>query len=160
LVPKPPYHIQATDVLTIQIEGGLPGEAPPPENRYLVDAAGRIDLGPQYNTPENKANSKVKVAGLTEDEATAKIEAALRNVVKAPQVSVQLFQSAAMQPISGEHIVGPDGTVNMGSYGTVYVAGMTLDEAKAAVEAKLAEKLENPQAAVSVFAYNSKVYYV
>ncbi len=37
---------------------------------------------------------------------------------------------------------------------------MTLDDAKAAVEGQLAKFLDNPQVSVSVFAYNSKVYYV
>ena len=73
---------------------------------------------------------------------------------------MQLLQSTGLQPITGEHLVSPDGTVNLGTYGPVYVAGMTLDEATAAIEAQLANFLDNPQVSVSVFAYNSKVYYV
>jgi protein involved in polysaccharide export with SLBB domain len=103
---------------------------------------------------------KIKVGGLNEDEAAAAIQTSLKDILKNPQVSVQLFQSAGLQPITGEHLVGPDGTVNMGNYGQVYVAGLTLDEAKAAIETQLANHLDNPQVAVSVFAYNSKVYYV
>jgi protein involved in polysaccharide export with SLBB domain len=45
-------------------------------------------------------------------------------------------------------------------YGQVYVAGLTLAEAKVAIEKHLARFLDNPQVAVTVFAYNSKVYYV
>lgn len=151
-VPRPPYRIQAADILTIQIGGGFPDGGGSPDNHYVVDPAGRVDLGPLYG--------KVKVGGLSEDEAAEAIKAALLEILKDPQVSVQLFQSAGLQPITGEHLVAPDGTVNLGSYGSVYVAGMTLDEAKAAVDAQLANSLDNPDVSLSVFAYNSKVYYV
>ena len=68
-----------------------------------------------------------------------------RGVSAIPQVSVQLVQSTGMQPITGEHLVAPDGTVNLGTYGLVYVAGMTLEEAKPAIETHLAKYLDEPQ---------------
>jgi len=150
LVPKAPYHILATDVLTVDIEG-LP-EGPPQNNRYLVDPNGRIDLGPNYG--------KVYVGGMTDDEAATAIHDKLAEVVKDPQVSVQLYQSTGLQPITGEHLVAPDGRINLGTYGLVEVAGMTLDEARQAVETQLSHFLDQPQVSLSVFAYNSKVYYV
>ena len=156
VVPRPPYHIQATDVLTVQVEGGFPTGPTgggPGGDQFLVDAAGRVDLGPLYG-------DKIRVSGLTEDEAAAAIEKSLSEELKAPRVSVQLAQSAALQPITGEHLVALDGTVNLGTYGQVRVAGMTLERAKAAIDAQLAEYLDNPDVSVSVFAYNSKVYYV
>jgi polysaccharide export outer membrane protein len=152
LVPKAPYHIQATDVLSIEVEGGFPEEKERRDNRYLVDPAGRVDLGPQYG--------KVTVRGMTEDEAAEAIQKALQEVVKAPNVSVTLLQSTGLQPISDQHLVSPDGRVNLGTYGSVYVAGMTLEAATAAIEAQLSGFLDNPKVSVSVFAYNSKVYYV
>jgi polysaccharide export outer membrane protein len=155
VVPKPPYHIQATDVLSIQLAGGFPegtGGSGSTGNQYLVSADGSVNLGPLYG--------KVKVTGLTEDEAKQVIETHLREILANPQVSVQLIQSAGQQPIVGEHLVGPDGTVNLGTYGQAYVAGLTLAEAKQAIDAQLARSLDNPDVSVSVFAYNSKVYYV
>ena len=99
VVPKPPYHIQATDVLTVQLAGGFPGVTDGGAGeQYLVDPAGRIDLGPVYG-------DKIKVSGLTEDEAADVIEAALKEILKDPQVSVQLAQSAALQPITGNETV-------------------------------------------------------
>jgi polysaccharide export outer membrane protein len=69
--------------------------------------------------------------------------------------------------IGGSHLVRPDGTVNLGGYGNVYVAGMTLDEIREAViqkvKAVLTEKSVkdiNGALNVDVIAYNSKVYYV
>jgi polysaccharide export outer membrane protein len=158
VVPKPPYKIQATDVVSIQMTGVLP-TAPagggPAGDQYLVSPSGRVNLGPAYGDA-----GQVQIAGLTEDEAAEAIKKSLRAVVRDPQVWVELVQSAGMQPITGEHLVAPDGTVNLGSYGSVYVAGLTLEEATKAVNDHLSTQLDNPQVSMSVFAYNSKVYYV
>jgi polysaccharide export outer membrane protein len=74
------------------------------------------------------------------------------------------------QPVKGQHLVRPDGTINLGLYGSVYVAGLTLDQVKAAVVPAIASRLDpdalknNPvkveDVSVDVLAYNSKVYYV
>jgi len=74
------------------------------------------------------------------------------------------------QPIAGPHLVRPDGTIGLGYYGSAFVAGMTLDQAREAVYQKLKESLKekNIQAElksasdvnVDVIAYNSKVYYI
>jgi protein involved in polysaccharide export with SLBB domain len=45
-------------------------------------------------------------------------------------------------------------------YGQVCVAGLTLDEAKTAIDTHLARFLDQPDTSVNVFAYNSKVFYV
>lgn len=149
VIPKPPYHIQAGDELQIIVE---PPEANLSSRGFFVDPSGNIDLGPRYG--------KVPVRGLTSDEATDAVRKSVAAVIRDPEVSVTLVQSTAMQPITGEHLVSPDGTVNMGTYGLVYVAGMTLEEAKQAVEKNLEQYLDDPKVALSVFAYNSKVYYV
>lgn len=85
-------------------------------------------------------------------------------VVDIPDILlIESTQGLRDQPISGTHIIRPDGTVSLGIYGSAYVAGMTLDEAKVAVGAVLSQrikefKLENLN--VDVVAYNSKRYYV
>jgi hypothetical protein len=56
--------------------------------------------------------------------------------------------------------VGPDGTINLGTYGSVFVTGLTLEEAKEAIETQLGKFLDAPLVSVDVFSYNSKVYYV
>jgi polysaccharide export outer membrane protein len=150
VVPKPPYRIETTDVLSIEVEGA--SDFAPIRDRFVVDSGGQVDLGPHYH--------KVHVAGLTIEEASEAIRKYLLEILNHPEVSMTLFQSAGLQPISGEHLVSPDGTVNLGTYGLVYVAGMTLDEAKGALEEQLAKFLDHPKVSMSIFAYNSKVYYV
>jgi protein involved in polysaccharide export with SLBB domain len=153
-VPKPPYHLQANDVVSIDMGAELQDMLAPTrrDNRYVVSPSGRIDLGPQFG--------KVQVVGLTEDEATAAIVDKLKVEFEDPAISLQLYQSSGLQPITGEHIVAPDGTVNLGSYGLTYVAGMTVEQAQEAINQQLSKKLDNPQSSVSVFSYNSKMYYV
>ena len=150
IVPKTPYRISPQDILQIRAAGTLPGQ--PIFGYYTVEPGGAIELGPGYG--------KVNVVGLSLDEATEVIETQLHRVLKQPQASVTLAQSAGQQQIAGEHLVGPDGRVNLGVYGTVYVAGMTVVEARHAIETHLSRSLDDPRVAVDVGAYNSKVYYV
>ena len=84
----------------------------------------------------------------------------LRETLISPQVSVTLNESGGQQQIAGEHLIAPDGTINLGTYGSVYVSGLTVREAKEAIEKHLTQYLEAPLVSVDVYAYNSKVYYV
>jgi polysaccharide export outer membrane protein len=80
------------------------------------------------------------------------------------------------QPITREHLVRPDGTVNLGIWGSVSVAGLTTDQAKEAIRRHVFNVMQNhPEAnrsftqvddpdkllvVVDVVGYNSKRYYV
>lgn len=150
VVPLPPYKIEPLDVLLIQATDTLPNE--PINGPYGVEPEGTINLGLSYGS--------VRIAGMTIDEARDAIEKQLKAVLKTPKVLVALAQSRAMQQVRGEHLVRPDGTVSLGVYGSVYVAGETLEMAKAKIEAHLSQFLLQPEVSVDVFAYNSKVYYL
>lgn len=150
IVPKPPHKVEPFDGLLIRVLGVLPEE--PIANAYSVDPEGTVDLGPSYG--------KIKVVGLTTDEAQDAIRKQLGKLFEDVQVSVSLAFSSGAQQIVGEHLVGPDGRVNLGTYGSVYVTGMTLEEAKTAIEKQLSNFLEDPQVVVDMLAYNSKRYYI
>jgi polysaccharide export outer membrane protein len=150
LIPKAPYHLQPLDALLIRAVDVLPTD--PIENIYGIETDGRVNLGFAYGF--------VPVAGLTLEEAQQAILKRLKEVVKDPKVTVSLAQSSALQQIRGEHLVRPDGTVGLGNYGTVYVTGKTLVEAKAAVEKELSKKLDKPEVSVDIYSYNSKNYYI
>src|SRR3954462_12969994 len=52
-------------------------------------------------------------------------------VVEPPDlVLVEVLEALPGRPISGERLVRPDGKISLGFYGDVYVAGLTLPEAK------------------------------
>ncbi len=150
LVPKPPYRIETFDEILIRVAGALPDQ--PIDDAYTVDADGAVNLGPQYG--------RVKIAGLTMEEGEKHLREELAKILTDVEVSFSLRQSAGFQAISGQHLVAMDGRVNLGVYGSVFVAGMTIEESREAIEKLLSKKLEDPQVAVDVLAYNSKVYYV
>ncbi|MFM8707720.1 MAG: polysaccharide biosynthesis/export family protein [Planctomycetia bacterium] len=150
VVPKPPFRIQSFDTLQVIVEGTLLEQ--PINGLYVVEPGGMLDLGPSYG--------KVMVGGQSLDEAQDAVFRHLQRILREPQVSLTLAQAAGQQQIAGEHLVGPDGTINLGTYGTVYVTGMTLAEAKEAIEKQLSNYLDAPLVSVEVFSYNSKVYYV
>ncbi len=150
VVPKPPYHIHALDSLLVQVVGALPDK--PIDGIYPVEAGGLITFGAPYGA--------VKVDGMTLDEARTEIEEHLNKSLAKAEVTVQLADSVGKQQISGEHLVGPDGKVSLGTYGKVWVAGLTQEEARGAIEKHLAKYLDEPEVSVEVFAYNSKFYYV
>ena len=73
------------------------------------------------------------------------------------------------QPIFGQHLVRPDGTVELGIYGPVLVAGRTLQEARTEIAKLIHARLDQKKATledvvnnlkVDVLTYNSSVYYV
>jgi len=150
VVPKPPFRIQSFDTLQVIVEGTLLEQ--PINGLYVVEPGGMLDLGPSYG--------KVMVGGQSLEEAQDAVFRSLKRVLRDPQVSLTLAQAAGQQQIAGEHLVGPDGTINLGTYGNVYITGMTLAEAKEAIEAHLSKSLDAPLVSVDVFSYNSKVYYV
>jgi polysaccharide export outer membrane protein len=100
------------------------------------------------------------VTGVTPEQAQEEVRRVMAMHVQDPVVSLSLIEMSGKQQIAGQHLVGPDGTVTLGSYGGVPVVGLTLAEAKLAIEQHLTRYLEDPEIAVDVFAYNSMVYYV
>lgn len=150
LVPKSPYFLQTLDILQIQASPTPPDA--PIAGQFQIEPTGMVNLGPQYGA--------VRIVDLTPAEAQAAIAKQLERQLPGAQVSVTILQLSGQEQISNEHLVGPDGTVTLGSYGSVYVAGMTKAEAKAAIEKHLGDYLDKPEVSLDVFAYNSKAYYV
>jgi polysaccharide export outer membrane protein len=150
VIPKDPFRIEPLDILYIEVEGTHPDS--PIRGPYPVEPGGAVDLGSLYG--------KVSVVNLSLEEATDAVSRHLERTLRAPQVSVTLFQSAGQQQIVGTHLVGPDGTVNIGVYGKVFVAGLTIPQATEAIKEHLLQFLEDTLISVDVLAYNSKVFYV
>ncbi len=151
VVPKPPYKIETLDTLLVQVTGTPPNK--PIVGQASVDPDGTINLGPDYGL--------VRVTGLTIEEAQTRIQKHLVDLgLIKPRVTVSLAAAHGMQQIQGEHLVRPDGTVGLGIYGSVYVSGLTLDQARAAIEAHLSRSLLDPEISIDVFSYNSKYCYV
>jgi len=100
------------------------------------------------------------IRGGTVDEVKGLITKHLLHYFQDIEVAVSIEQIAAQQEVMGEHLVTPDGTVTLGTYGSVPVVGLTLAQAKTVIEHHLSQWFQEPEISVDVFAYNSKVYYV
>jgi polysaccharide export outer membrane protein len=160
VVPLPPYHVEPMDVLFIFCPGA-PSDAPPDaqgvprviQGNYPVEPGGTVNLGPTYGS--------VKLDGMTLQEAKAALEKNFKDhAIKDVTTQVSVAQSRLLQQIRGEHLVRPDGTISLGTYGSVYVTGLSTDAAKAAIEAQLKKYLDRPEVSVDILAFNSKVFYI
>jgi polysaccharide export outer membrane protein len=91
-------------------------------------------------------------------------------VIGPPDIlQIDSLQGLKTHPVQGPHLVRPDGTVGLGGYGQVYVAGMTIDQARQAIAQVIHARLNRnvitlrqviEGLSVDVLAYNSKVFYV
>ena len=159
VVPKPPYHIQATDVLSVQLVGGFPTGpvgGGPDGDQYLVSPSGRIDLGPVYGDA-----GRVKVVGLTEDEAAESHRESLR---AGGQGSAGLGATGHVGRHAADHRRAPGRARRHGQPGQLRLGVRGRPDAGRShpgrQRAPGRQYLDNPQVSLSVFAYNSKVYYV
>ena len=150
-VPKPPYKVQALDALFVKVTNAFP--AAPIDGIFAVDPDGTINLGAAYGT--------VQVRGLTLDAVKSAVRGQLAKELKDPQVAeVSLAQTRGLQQVRGTRLVQPDGTVGLGSYGSVWVAGLTVPAAKQRVEEHLSQFFLDPEVSIALVGLNSKVYYV
>jgi len=161
LIPRPPYKVAALDGLLLRVtvtapkEGQKPNEllpGQPIDGLYRVEVGGEVNLGFDFGS--------VNLAGKTIPESKDAIEKHLKERFKGFSVLVALVESRALQQIRGEHLVTQDGMVRLGIYGSVFVSGLTVEQAKAAIEAHLSHSLFEPAVSIDVVGYNSKVYYV
>jgi polysaccharide biosynthesis/export protein len=153
LIPLPPYRVEPMDTLFLAVPLKS-ADFEPITGPYPVEPDGTINLGPTYGGP-------LRVADLTTPEIEKLVNQRLATLkIKDATATVSLAQAKGVQQIRGEHLIRPDGTVSLGLYGNVYVAGMTLAQVKQAVEAHLARFVYRPEVSVDVAAYNSKYYYV
>ena len=164
LIPRSPYFLGPGDGLLVQaarVDGTLALD-----QVLNVELDGTLQFGTPFDDengeadPTLRVDGPINVAGMTVADARKLITSHLSKTLVDPSVRVSLSEFAVQQPVSGEHLVAMDGSVNLGVYGRVYVTGLTVDEARARINEQLSTYLQNPNASVDVFAYNSKNYYI
>jgi polysaccharide export outer membrane protein len=124
---------------------------------FPVEPDGTVNLGARYG--------KVRVAGMlfakVKEAVQVRIEqVTAKTLVDTGKIAVELAESRGTQQIRGDHLVRQDGKVSLGIYGSVRVAGLTLEQAKATIQEYLSRFLLDPEVSVDVAGYNSKVYYI
>ena len=146
LTPKGPYKLEPTDILLVEILG-----TPTKHNiggPYEISAEGTIDFSRNIRA--------IPVAGLTVGQAQTVIAKHLAKKVWGPSsINVTLEHFRGAQQIRGQHLVRPDGTISLGTYGSVHVEGMTVGEIKIVIEKYLSKYLVKPQVSVDVRAYDT-----
>ena len=164
LIPTSPYFLGPGDGLLVQ--------ASRPDGTLVLDQVlnveldGTLQFGSPFDDPNGetvpilRVDGPITVAGITVAEARTLITSHLGKTLVDPSVRVSLSEFAVQQPVSGEHLVAMDGTVNLGVYGQVQVTGLTVEEARIRINSHLCTYLQSPNASVDVYAYNSKNYYI
>jgi len=153
--------VLAGESLVIQVARAIPiGQLDSPVSRqfkqlngvFVIGTDGYLNLGPEYG--------KVLVEGESLTVIQQRVETHLRRILTNPQVLVTLPHPQNKQHVAGQHLVRMDGTVGLGIYGGVYVNGMTLQQARMAIEHHLCQHIHRPEVSVDVLAYNTKKYYI
>ena len=149
-VPKAPYRIQPRDELHIEVAGTLPNQ--PILGDYTVEEQGTVNFGSSYG--------RVSVSGMSAAEATDAVDKHLQSLLPEPEVSIKIAAIAGERQIIGEHLVHADGTIDLGTYGSVKVNGLSLTQAKRLIEKQLSPFLGEPKVSLDVLSSNSNTCYV
>ncbi len=145
---------QGYDAAHAGAHGTMPPIAVPPPGTVPTEL-GKISLPPYVIEAPDNLLIEVVLESEIEDEVT-----------KQPK---RVIDRLPVQPISGQFQVRIDGTVGLGYWGSIPVAGLTLEQAADAIRHYLVQseallrlkiKPENVVVIVDVLAYNSKRYYV
>ncbi len=164
LIPRSPYVLSPGDGLLVQV--AQPDGTVVMNETLRVELDGTLQLGSPFDDPNNEPVESLQiqgpmhVGGLAVGDARDLIRLHVAKTISEPSVRVSLTEFAAQQAISGQHLVAPDGTVNLGVYGRVQVTGLTVEEARRHINEQLSLYLQAPNATVDVYAYNSKNYYI
>jgi polysaccharide biosynthesis/export protein len=147
--------------------------APPPTPRQMKHMEGYPDLPAPVVTHPPAVPGEFRKRALS------------AYIVEPPDILIiQATQTVTFNAltINGQHLVRPDGTISLGTYGDVFVAGLTLDQIKDAIARMLREQVYKKapkeedgvktkgekftleelrkEIAVDVGVYNSKFYYI
>ncbi len=146
--------------------GGAPPIAVPPPGTVPVELQ-KIVLPPYViEAPDQLL---IEVVHRTKQPRIGQDGKALKNEKTGEVIEDPVSERLPVQAISGPFMVRLDGTVGLGYWGSVPVAGLTLEQASEAIRAQVVRnpvlaqygtKAENITVIVDVIAYNSKRYYV
>jgi polysaccharide export outer membrane protein len=145
---------------------GPPIEVPPPG--AVPVELGKVTLPPYVIEAPDVLLVEVILRGLGKPDDKFPLPA--KEGEKAQEAAPDTTRGLPVQPISGQFNVRPDGSIGIGFWGNVPVAGLTLDQAADTIRQYLASSdvlgkrfgvtADKIVVIVDVLAYNSKRYYV
>src|SRR5204862_6084685 len=140
LVPKKQVRIAPFDQVKIVADPTTTKLDNPISGTFQVDSSGDVVLGPAYGA--------VKITGLTRSEAEEAVLIQLQATLKDPAVSLVIDESRLENGIKGEHLVSADGSITLGAYGRVELEGLTIAQAREAIEQQLSDFFAAPKISV------------
>lgn len=174
MTPRP--HLaghRATPPITLPAPGSVPTELNPvtlPE--YVIEPPDVLTIEARLkkvkpNPEVDKLDEQLKKE-MNEEQRKALLEQRRQLLMQPPEYTGDT-ESLPYNPIQNQFQVRPDGTVYLGAYGTVSVAGLTTNQARLAIRSVLARQInyeaggtreDSVLVLVDVVQYNSKTYYV
>lgn len=174
LTPRP--HLtahHATPPITLPAPGSVPTELNPvtlPE--YVIEMPDVLVIEARLkkvkpNPDIEKIDEQLKKE-MNEERKKALLEEKRRLLAEPPEYDGTTLE-LPYNPIQNQFQVRPDGTVYLGAYGTVQVAGLTTNQARLAIRSVLAKQInidaggtreDSLLVLVDVAQYNSKTYLV
>lgn len=181
LTPRPHLNAHhATPPITLPAPGSVPTELNPvtlPE--YVIEPPDVLVIEArikEVQVPERLKNLRKWTKSKKDDDGKAftaeqlqKFEEEKKELEAEPVVYTGQTLPLDYNPIQNQFQVRPDGTVYLGAYGTVQVAGLTTNQARLAIRSVLAKQINYAEGGtvedrilvlVDVVQYNSKTYYV
>lgn len=172
----PRHHLtahHATPPITLPAPGSVPTELNPvtlPE--YVIEMPDVLVIEARLkkvkpNPDIEKVDEQLKKE-MNEERKKALLEEKRRLLAEPPEYTGETLE-LPYNPIQNQFQVRPDGTVYLGAYGTVQVAGLTTNQARLAIRSVLAKQInidaggtreDSLLVLVDVAQYNSKTYYV
>ncbi len=163
----------ATPPITLPAPGSVPTELNPvtlPE--YVIEMPDVLVIEARLKNvkrnPElERVDEQIKKE-MNEERKKALLEEKKRLLAEPPEYDGTTAE-LPYNPIQNQFQVRPDGTVYLGAYGTVQVAGLTTNQARLAIRSVLAKQInidaggtreDTLLVLVDVAQYNSKTYYV
>jgi len=174
MTPRPHLTGHTAPPITLPAPGSVPTELNPvtlPE--YVIEPPDVLTIEARLkrvkpNAKIEELEEKLKGKDLTPEQRKALEEEKRQLLTQHPEYNGET-DSLPYNPIQNQFQVRPDGTVYLGAYGTVSVAGLTTNQARLAIRSVLARQInyenggtreDSVLVLVDVVQYNSKTYYV
>jgi polysaccharide export outer membrane protein len=135
-------------------QGAAPEQLPVKAAAPAAAADPAAGAKPTIPSPEAEAKEAAAIAAAMQQISRSKVE---YKIAPADLISVTVYQDPEM---NRKVRVSANGTISMPLVGAIKIGGMTVLDAQATVETKLAEYVVNPQVSLFIEEYGNKTIFV
>ena len=131
LVPKKQVRIAPFDQVKIVVDPTTTKLDNPISGMFQVDSSGEVVFGPAYDA--------FKISGLHPQRSGRSRHYPFESDIEGPISFARHRRGRLEKGIKGEHVVSADGSIALGAYGSVEVEGLTIAQAREAIERQLSD---------------------